>query len=112
VLIIVFSRYFVVAMRPASVIEYRKGARLPGAAEVTLETLPGSTLPDELRELGYDVREAGEGQRLMANAIVQKLALTSSGAFEERAEGSTKPLAQIRTHAGIVKVERYMFAVT
>jgi hypothetical protein len=30
---------------------------------VPLETLPGSTLPDELRELGYDVSEIGEAER-------------------------------------------------
>jgi hypothetical protein len=34
---------------------------IPGESEVTMETLEGSSLPDELKRLGYDVRETGEG---------------------------------------------------
>jgi hypothetical protein len=32
---------------------------IPGAVVVTVECLPSSTLPDELREAGYDVTEMG-----------------------------------------------------
>jgi hypothetical protein len=38
-----------------------------GRDGVTLETLPGSMLPDELRGFGYDVTEIGEGQRILAS---------------------------------------------
>jgi len=37
---------------------------------VTLEMLPGWML-DELRQLGYDVTQIGEGQRILAHAIEQ-----------------------------------------
>jgi len=43
----------------------------------------------------------GEGQRILPHAITQRLTLTSSGAFEELTETSTKPVVQIRTHAGM-----------
>jgi hypothetical protein len=44
-------------------------------------------------------------------AIRQAFTLSSSGALEAMTEGSTKPVALTQTHAGIVKVERYSFAV-
>jgi hypothetical protein len=37
---------------------------VPGDVNVTMETLPGSTLPEELRKLGYDLNETGEGEHL------------------------------------------------
>jgi hypothetical protein len=43
----------------------------------------GSTLPDELRGQGYDVSEAGEGQRILPHAITE-MVIT---------EGSTVPIA-------------------
>ena len=62
---------------------------IPGAAEVMIECLPLSTLPAELlRGAGYDLREDGEGQRILAAAIVQEFTLSSSGAFELMTEGS------------------------
>lgn len=37
-----------------------------------MECVPGSTLPDELRaQLGYDVRDLGDGERILAAAIVE-----------------------------------------
>jgi hypothetical protein len=44
-------------------------------------------------------------------AIVQEFTLTSSGAYEPLTEGSTKPIAQILRHAGIVKLTRYSFTL-
>lgn len=43
---------------------------MPGAREVTMECLYGSTLPDELRGLGYKVEADGEGQRVVPDGIV------------------------------------------
>ena len=42
---------------------------IPGDVEVTMECLPGSTLPDELRRAGYTVTETGTTQRILAHAI-------------------------------------------
>jgi hypothetical protein len=67
---------------------------------VTLKTFPGSTLPDELRELGYDVREIGEGERILSGAIIERFTMTLCG-------GSTKPVASAVVHAGIITVDRY-----
>jgi hypothetical protein len=49
--------------------------------------------------------------RLLPNAIVQKLTLTNCGIFEEMTEGSTKPVAQIRTNAGIARMLPYGFSI-
>jgi hypothetical protein len=38
-----------------------------------MECLPGSTLSDELRQLGYDVRDLGDGERILAAAIVTSI---------------------------------------
>jgi hypothetical protein len=44
----------------------------------------------ELFAAGYDVREEGEGERILPAAITQESTLTSSGAFEPLAPESTK----------------------
>jgi hypothetical protein len=89
----------------------RKGyvTSIPGEPELRFEALPGSTLPDELTELGYAVTEIGEGQRILPGSIVERFSLTSSGALEPVAEGSTKAVALLQEHAGIVGVLRYRF---
>ena len=48
------------------------------AADVTIECLPGSALPDELRGAGYDLVPAGEGERILPAAITREFTLTSS----------------------------------
>ena len=40
--------------------------------DVTIECLPGSTLPAELRKAGYDITELDEGERILPAAIVEK----------------------------------------
>jgi hypothetical protein len=37
---------------------------VPGAMEVSVEVLPRSGLPDELRQLGYELKPAGDGERI------------------------------------------------
>jgi hypothetical protein len=69
---------------------------------VTTEALPDSTLPDELRKLGYDVRENGESERM-------QFTMAADGTFQSLVEGSTKAVAQTWRHAGIVKVKRHSF---
>ncbi|MGM4870661.1 hypothetical protein AB7645_05470 [Bradyrhizobium sp. 956_D2_N1_5] len=78
----------------------RSGAWLvsiPGDVEIVLECLPSSTVPDELAEQGYAMREIGEGQRILPHAITETV-ITEEGA------------ARITvTHSGIVRVVHYSF---
>ena len=78
-----------------------------------VDALPDSVIPAELRAAGYDVQpdDPPEGQRILAAAITQKLTLTSCGVFEEMTEGSTKTVAEVRRHAGIVRVLRHGFTI-
>jgi len=71
--------------------------------------LPGSPLPDELHQLGYDVRDLGDGERILATAITERFTTRADGEFEPLVEGSTKPIASTVTHAGIVRIKRYSF---
>jgi hypothetical protein len=82
---------------------------IPGDPEVTMECLPGSSLPDDLRGLGHQVREAGDGERILPAAIVERFTRRTDGELEPLTVGSTKPVAETRTHAGIIKVKRYSF---
>jgi hypothetical protein len=86
---------------------------VPGAELVTIECLPQSPIPQVLRERGYPVRPADppEGQRILASALTERLTMTSSGGYEPMTEGSTKAVAEIRTHAGIVRVTRFSFGI-
>jgi hypothetical protein len=82
---------------------------VPGAPEVTMECLPDSALPNDLRALGYDVREIGDGERILPHRIVERFTRRADGELEPVTEGSTKPIAETRTHAGIAKVKQYAF---
>ena len=85
-----------------------------GATEIVMECLHGSPLPEELRQQGYDIVPADppEGERIIAGQIVERLTLTSCGIFEPMTEGSTKPIAETRTHAGIARVARFRFTLS
>jgi hypothetical protein len=67
-------------------------ASVPGGAEISIETLPNSTLPADLRGLGNDLVETGEGKRILPHAITE-MVIT---------EGSTVPIRVL--HAGIARV--------
>jgi hypothetical protein len=95
---------------------------VPGERDVTMECLPESTLPDELRAgaefmLGdekvrlppYKVIADGEGQRILPHAIVQHFVAGADGEMVPLTAGSTRPVASTVTHAGICKVTRYAF---
>jgi hypothetical protein len=62
-------------------------------------------------EPGHDVREIGDGERILPHQIVQRFVRRADGKLEPVTEGSTKPIAETRTHAGIVKVKRYGFDI-
>jgi hypothetical protein len=80
---------------------------VPGAVGVTIEVLPGSTLPDDLRVLGHRVREAGEGERILSTAITEQFTRRADGELEPLTEGSTKPTTTRVTHAGIATVDQF-----
>jgi hypothetical protein len=77
-----------------------------------MECLPDSTLPADLGKLGYDVRDLGDGERILAMAITEQFTMSANGEFEPLVEGSTKPIASTVTHAGICKVKRYAFSMS
>jgi hypothetical protein len=72
----------------------------------------GLKLPDDLRKLGYNVTEMGEGERMLAIAIVERFVLRADGELEPLIAGSTRPVASTVTHAGICKVKRYGFEIS
>jgi hypothetical protein len=53
--------------------------------------------------------EIDDRERILPAAIIERFTLTRDGEFEALVEGSTKPIAQTRRHAGIVKVKRFGF---
>jgi len=65
--------------------------------------------PAELRALGYDLNEIGEGERILPTAIIEKF--VAGRELVPPTPGSTRPIAETRTHAGIVKVKRYAFGM-
>ena len=67
------------------------------------------SLPNNHRGLGYDVREIGDGERILPHRIVERFTRRADGELEPLTAESTKPIAETRTHAGIVKVRRYGF---
>jgi hypothetical protein len=83
--------------------------RVPGAHEVTVECLQGSSFPNDLRALGYDVITAGVGERVLPHQIVQRFVRRADGELEPLTAGSTKPVAETRTQAGIVRVRKFAF---
>jgi hypothetical protein len=84
---------------------------VPGNVEVRIECLAHSLVPGELRDAGYHLVDAGEGERIIPGNIVERLELSSSGAFVAATENSTKPI-HLRHHSGICKVRRYSFAIS
>lgn len=76
-----------------------------------MQCLPGSTLPDSLRDLGYDAVEVGETERILPTAIVERFVAGADGALQPLTTGSTRPVALTATHAGIVKVKRYSLSL-
>jgi hypothetical protein len=66
---------------------------------------------DRLRALGYDVREIGQGERILPTAIVEQFTRRADGELVPLVEGSTRPIASTVTHAGFVKVQRYAFGM-
>jgi hypothetical protein len=71
------------------------------------DALPDSTLPDQLRALGYTVKRTGETQRILPHAIVENFVADRTGAFVPATAGSTRPTVHSVRHAGIVAVDQW-----
>src|SRR6266403_495599 len=70
-------------------------------------TSPSSGLLDDLCAVGCDVRDDGEGERILPSAIVQKFVAGPDGELVPLTEGPTRPVTSIVTHPGIARVLRY-----
>jgi hypothetical protein len=81
----------------------------PGLSYMTFDALDGSQVPAQLRALGYDVVDEGEGERILPAGITERFARRANGELEPLTEGSTKPIAEVRHHAGIVRVRKFVF---
>jgi hypothetical protein len=46
---------------------------MPGDVEVTIECLPGSSLPVELQAQGYNLVATGDGERILPGAIIERI---------------------------------------
>jgi hypothetical protein len=71
----------------------------PGASEVTVEVVGNSPWVQELKDRGFPIRWVEDGQRIIPNAIIERVPLV---------EGSTQPPRTV-VHAGIVATKRYAF---
>ena len=84
---------------------------VPGAVDVMLECLPNSGLPDDVARLGYDLKPDGETTRILPAAIEERFTRNGDGTLSLLTEGSTRRLAEVRRHAGIVRTERWSFSM-
>jgi hypothetical protein len=51
----------------------------------------------------------GDGERILPTAIIEQFCIGAYGELEPFTSGSTRAVAQVVTHAGIVEVRRYGF---
>lgn len=84
---------------------------IPGDFEVTVECTKTSTLPDELAAAGWRLTDAGEGERLIPGHIEERFTLGTDGTLVPMTEGSTRAVALVQRHTGIVPVRRYSFPI-
>jgi hypothetical protein len=68
---------------------------LPGMKEILLQTLPGSDVPDRLRQAGFVVSADGSTTRVVANA--------TSETIKDHHNNVT-----VREHAGTVQVDCFI----
>jgi hypothetical protein len=85
---------------------------VPGDFDVTIEVLAGTSSPDELQARGYDLTATGDGERIVPTAITERFCMGADGELVPLTSGSTGALAQVVTHAGVVRVQRYAFMLT
>jgi len=65
-----------------------------------------------LRNLGYDVTETGETERILPSANCRESSSpVPTARWSRKTSGSTRPVAQIVTHAGVCEVQRYALSL-
>jgi hypothetical protein len=57
------------------------------------------------------LRPQPDGERILANKVEERMIRNDDGAFAPLVEGSTREVATIITHAGIVKTQRWSFSL-
>jgi hypothetical protein len=72
-----------------------------------LECLSDSVVPAEMTKAGCTLEELPPGERILHTAITERFARGGDGELEPLTEGSTKPIVEVRTHAGIVRTKRF-----
>jgi len=82
---------------------------IPGDPEVRIEVLEGSSVPDGLREMGYDIKSMGAAERMVHMAVEEKFVRAPNGTLVSLTPGSTRSVVETRQHAGLVTVLRYGF---
>lgn len=81
---------------------------IAGARRIAFDVLPESDLPSELSAAGFYVESEGQGQRIVPAGIVENF-VRSGGGLALATPGSTMPIAETRTHAGIERVLKFSF---
>jgi hypothetical protein len=61
------------------------------------QALPGSPLPDQLRQLGWRVERTGTSERILPHAVRRRFEVSSSGALTPATENSTRPTSIVVT---------------
>jgi hypothetical protein len=79
---------------------------IPGDRLVVVEAVSATTASD-LADLGYSPIEIEGGQRIMSAAVEECFTRTAAGALEPWTEGSARPVAEVRRHAGFVPTLRW-----
>jgi hypothetical protein len=74
------------------------------ARKVTLHQWPSNSATPVTRS------PKGPRPSATSSALVEKFVRRGDGQLEPATEGSTRPIAEVRTHAGIVKTRRFGFA--
>lgn len=82
---------------------------VPGDKVITFDCLEHSPFPEEMRQCGYILQDEGDGQRILASALVEHFVRAADGQLELLTEGSTRPIAESRHHAGICRVRKWSF---
>ncbi len=82
---------------------------VPGAADVEMQCLPHSDLPELLGDAGYALKLEGETERILPGQVIEQFGYGPGGGLVLLPPGSTVKVVETRHHAGICKVLRYKF---
>jgi hypothetical protein len=61
--------------------------------------------------LPHPLTATGDRERIVPTAITERLCMGAGGRLEPVTSGSTRPVALIVTHAGVVGVKQYAFSL-